>query len=89
MAIINKFSVPTKFDYYPFGTIWYSMRDNPQNSTYYVQLSKNKEEMDWQPMENLLVGAFKESFNDEKFISTCLGLFTGDLSYNNGHLIPR
>ena len=44
--ILIKYSAPTKFCYSPYGQLWRQMHDNNE-STLYIQLSRNEEEPEW------------------------------------------
>lgn len=66
-----KYSIPSKFCFEPYGTIWQQMHDGDAY-TLFIQASKNPEEPDWQKMGDFLEKVFENKFGHDGFIEHCL-----------------
>ena len=69
--MLIKYSVPSKFCFENYGTLWKQMHDGDAY-TLFIQTSKNHEEPDWQKMSDFLVKVFESKFEHSGFIEHCL-----------------
>lgn len=69
-----KYSVPTKLDTAPFGTIWKALIGDTGKETY-IQLSIDVESPRWEKLGFLLEKAFEDQLQDEKFMNEILKRF--------------
>lgn len=66
-----RYTVPTRYDAAPFGTVCI-VRQEEQPDQLYVQLADQDEYSDWQPMGYLLEKVFTQFLTNDAFIHECL-----------------
>lgn len=70
--IIERYSIPTKYDMARRGQICVINEDKP---VYYVQVSDDENHATWLKFGDLLEIVFKDSINDEHFIMNSLDMY--------------
>lgn len=71
---IEKFSVPTKFDMAPYGTVWKSLGDG-ENYELWIQACRDQFDPQWIKMGSFLERVYKDKFTDEKWLNEILKLY--------------
>jgi hypothetical protein len=77
----ERYTIPTRFDSEPFGTIVKCIGDN-NDYEFYVQLSKDQANANWQKVRYLLEKTFQEFFFNATFIEECLKIYNGDKDFS-------
>jgi hypothetical protein len=72
--IIVRYSVPTKMDNAPYGTI-YSVTDEGNDTKLYIQLSQDESSPIWQDLSFFFEMMFLCMLDDDNFMSKCLELY--------------
>lgn len=67
---IMRYTLPTRYDDAPYGTICILKSDTEDK--FYIQVSQDKTTNTWITMGDMLVGAFKDKLLDDVFIKECL-----------------
>jgi hypothetical protein len=82
VSFVIKYTVPTRYDAAPQGTIWKVTGE--QGDELYMQASDDPSAANWQKIETILGKVFEDYLQDQQFMSTCLNLFckTGDKATN-------
>lgn len=75
--MLIKYSVPSKFCFEHYGTLWKQMHDGDAY-TLFIQVSKNTEEPDWHKMSDFLEKVYKDQFDNVSFIAGCLKIYHKD-----------
>lgn len=76
MESLVRYSVPTKFDKAPRGTISKVIGDN-DTQKFYIQIDDSTEYGNWITIDELLGRAFHDLVQDSDFIDACLNLCQG------------
>ena len=73
MEYLVRYSIPSRLEPAPFGTIWKAVGDN-DNHELYIQVSKD-DNPQWLKVRSLLEKAFDNFLANESFIEACLALY--------------
>lgn len=68
-----KHTSPTKWDKASYSTIW--RNNDPSKSTIFMQMSKDFDNPNWQPMADVMVKAFDRFYSDPYFVEECIKLY--------------
>lgn len=71
MESLERFSVPTKYDAAPYGTLC-SVKQDDDTIVYYIQISNDPECIVWERVGYFLEGIFLELIKDPSFREQCL-----------------
>lgn len=72
MIIVERYTVPTKYDMAPHGQICVVKQDAP---VYYIQVSSDENHATWLRYGEFLEVVFAESINDKHFIQNSLDMY--------------
>jgi hypothetical protein len=82
----ERFTIPTRYDSEPFGTIVKFIGENDSYELW-IQLSKDEKIADWKKVRYLLEETFKDLLTDSEFINACLGIYNGNENKNGFQLL--
>ncbi len=68
---VSKYHVPTKFDIYPYATIWSVIGDESIIDRY-IQLSEQEDCPNWENLGSFLEKCLLVHLDNQEFISMCL-----------------
>ena len=75
--VIEKFTPPTRYDHASFGTLYKNMQDESL-SEYYIQLSKDANDPNWERLGLFIVKLFEEFVTHPDFVSSLIAIYNKD-----------
>ena len=76
--IVVRYSVPTRYDTAPFGTLYQVHGDDHQDKVLYIQVSHDVDQPEWMRMSDFLEHVFRNEIYDYRFVSALLDMFHDD-----------
>lgn len=70
-----RYTIPTRYDIAPFGTMCVVIGETEEQRFYYIQLSTNELIAAWEPINDFLGYVFQDEITDQNFIDECLHIY--------------
>ena len=75
IPIVERHTVPTRFDYAPYGTITCV---KAAHDTYYIQLAEEDDQANWLTLGQVLDIVFQRYYDNPEFVAELLQLYYDD-----------